>query len=154
MVKCFIFVMSILKKPPHSKTHTDKYIAGLKCEFRLFSCSSGNLVIPPLRRNAMLRFQYPDGFKLTSCKKSQNIRTKVSESFLDPVINSVEPIYGKQLQWNPACREQNESCKLFKCKLVMLVIEPLPTGLKLAILPQCQRPSEWRCWDQACNWEV
>jgi len=90
----FFSVMGILKKE-NSKTCTGKYIAGLKCEFRLFSCSSGNLVIPPLRRNAMLGIQCPGGFKLTSCKKSQNIRKKVIEPFLDPVINSVEPIYGK-----------------------------------------------------------
>lgn len=43
----------------------------------------------------MLCIQYPDGLKLTSCKQSQNISKKVVESFLDLVINSVEPIYGK-----------------------------------------------------------
>lgn len=31
----------------------------------------------------------------SACKQSQNIRKEVIESFLGPVNNSVEPIYGK-----------------------------------------------------------
>lgn len=30
-----------------------------------------------------------------ACKQSQNIRKEVFESFLGPVNNSIEPIYGK-----------------------------------------------------------